>query len=74
MKLIKNWRDILKHAWSVRLLYLAAMLSGIEVALPLLGTDAMPFSKWCFALINLLIVAAAFVARIVAQRQFGSAE
>ncbi|MER9586983.1 hypothetical protein [Mesorhizobium sp. M0276] len=33
MRLVDNWRA-LKHAWSVRLLFIAAVLSGLEVALP----------------------------------------
>ncbi|WP_184117430.1 hypothetical protein [Aminobacter sp. DSM 101952] len=37
MTLVANWRAVLRQAWSVRLMLLAALLSGIEVMLPLVG-------------------------------------
>ncbi|WP_081455273.1 DUF7940 domain-containing protein [Roseibium aggregatum] len=37
MKLVSDWRAVLQRAWSVRLMLLAALLSGAEVALPFLG-------------------------------------
>jgi hypothetical protein len=36
MKLVANWRAVLRCAWSIRLMILAGLLSGVEVALPLL--------------------------------------
>lgn len=35
MCLIHNWKAVLRYAWSIRFLVLAAVLSGVEVALPL---------------------------------------
>lgn len=64
MKLAANWKSILRRAWSVRLMLLAGLLSGAEVVLPLVG-DAIPRS--IFAALSFVIVAAAFVARLVAQ-------
>ena len=34
MKLVSDWRHVLRNAWSVRLIVLAALLSGLEVVLP----------------------------------------
>ena len=34
MKLGDNWRTVLKKAWSVRLMALAAVLTGAEAVLP----------------------------------------
>ena len=65
MTLDPNWRDILRRAWSVRLIVLAAVLSGAEVVLPLFGS-VIP--RGPFAVANFAVVAAALVARIVAQR------
>ncbi len=65
MTLDPQWRDILKRAWSVRLIVLAAVLSGAEVVVPLFG-DLIP--RLPFAVLNFVVVAAALVARIVAQR------
>lgn len=63
--LIENWRDVLKKAWSLRLMFLAALLSGLEVALPFFS-DAVP--DRLFALLSFFTVAGAFAARLIAQK------
>lgn len=65
MKLAPNWKTILKKAWSIRLMLLAALLSGAEVVLPFFS-HAMP--RGVFAFVSFLVVAAAFIARLVAQQ------
>lgn len=65
MNLSTNWETILKKAWSVRLMILAALLSGIEVVLPFFST-AIP--RGPFAVLSFLAVSSAFVARLVAQK------
>lgn len=65
MRLIHNWRELLRRAWSLRLMFLAAILSGVEVALPFFA-ESVP--RGAFAALSALTVAAAFVARLVAQR------
>lgn len=65
--LVSNWRDVLRKAWSVRLLLLAGLLSGLEVALPLIdGVYEIP--RGVFAALSGITVAGAFVARLVAQK------
>lgn len=64
---IANWRAVLKHAWSVRLMLIAALASGIEVALPLLD-GVLPVPPSLFALLCLAATVGAFVARFVAQK------
>lgn len=66
--LVPDWKAILRHAWSVRLMIVAALLSGAEVALPLLN-GLLPIRPGVFALLSGLVVAGAFVARIVAQKR-----
>lgn len=66
MKLIPNWQQVAAKAWSIHLLLFAGLLSGIEAALPLLG-GWLPLSAPAFAILTLIIVAAAFVARLLAQ-------
>ena len=66
MKLLTDWKRILKRAWSIRLLILAGALSGIEVVLPFFS-DAIP--RGPFAVLSFLAVAGAFVARLVAQKE-----
>lgn len=65
MKLLSNWLDVIKRAWSMRLMLLAALLSGVEVVLPFFS-EAIP--RGVFAVLSGVTVAAAFVARLVAQK------
>lgn len=65
MRLDHDWRDILRRAWSVRLMVLAAVLSGVEIVLPLFSDW---FERGTFAILSFVAVAGALVARIVAQR------
>lgn len=63
--LVSNWRQVLKRAWSVRLLVIAAVLSGLEVALPILPIAIAP---GIFAALTAITTAAALVARVMAQK------
>jgi hypothetical protein len=65
VKLASNWREILQKAWSVRFIAIAALLSGIEAALPFFSRS---FPPGVFAGLSFLSVASAFVARLVAQK------
>lgn len=70
--LVSNWRDVLRRAWSVRLLILAGLLSGLEVTLPLIdGSVEIP--QGIFAALSGLTVGGAFVARLVAQKGLSDA-
>ena len=42
MKLDHDWKRTLRHAWSVRWIALAAVLTGIEVILPLFSDASSP--------------------------------
>lgn len=70
MRLVENWRSILKRAWSIRLLIVAGALSGIEALLSILnGMGSLPFIVHvAFVALTPLVIMAAFVARLVAQR------
>ena len=65
MTLKSNWRQVLRRAWSVRLMALAAVMSGVEIALPILAVD---LPRALFAVLTFLTVSAAFVARFIAQK------
>ena len=65
MKLLPNWRDLIRKAWSLRLMLLAAILSGVEIVLPFFS-EALP--RGIFAVLSFFAVAGAFVARILAQK------
>ncbi len=65
MAFIPDWKKVLRRAWSIRLMLLAGLLSGCEVVLPLF-VDATP--RNLFAVLSMLTVTGAMVARLVAQR------
>lgn len=65
--LVHNWREVLKRAWSVRLMIAAAFFSGLEVSLPLLD-GYVDIPPRIFAVLSGLTVAAAFIARITVQK------
>ncbi len=72
MKLIPNWRDVLRKAWSVRFMVLAFIFTIAEVAFPALGVGIFP--PGLFALISGFFTAAAFVARTIAQKGITNAD
>jgi len=71
-KLVDNWKHILRNAWSVRLMVIAAVLSGLEVALPFLP-DYVFIPHGIFAAFSGVLTAAAFAARLLAQRSMEDA-
>ena len=72
MRLVPNWLDILRRAWSVRLIIIAAVLSGLEVAMGIWGGGFIP--PGIFAALSGLISAAAFVSRLIAQKGITNAD
>lgn len=67
MNLYPNWREILKRAWSIRFMALAAVLSALEALLTLFP-EALPLDRTALSWLVPLIIAAAFIARLVAQK------
>ena len=66
MKLVWNWERVLRHAWSIRLIVAAGLLSGAEIALPLIR-EAIDVPAGLFAGLSFAATAGAFIARLVAQ-------
>ncbi len=64
MLLIQDAKKVLRKAWSVRFMALAAVLAGCEAVLPLF-TPREPSVLW--ALVTFGVVCAALFARFVAQ-------
>lgn len=62
--LTEDWQNILKKAWSFRLAAVAALFSGLEVALPLLDTG---LRSGVFAGLSFMVAVGAMAARIIAQ-------
>ena len=67
MQIKHDWRDVVRRAWSVKFMALAFVLTMAEVMLPFFS-DAVP--PKLFAALSGLAVAGAFVARLVAQKDF----
>ncbi len=67
MRLLSNWRKVLTKSWSIRLMGIAAVLSGAEAALPFVER----FVDWpdgVLAGLSFGVVCAAFMARLAAQK------
>nr|WP_029924382.1 hypothetical protein [Ochrobactrum sp. UNC390CL2Tsu3S39] len=73
MKLVSDWKRVLARAWSIRLLLLAGILSGVEVALPYIG-DAYLIPTGVFAALSVLVTMAAFAMRLISQKEFRDGE
>ena len=67
-RLVADWHDVLRYAWSVRIIVVAALLSGLEIALPIIGYR-LPIDDFWRAVIYLVLTVAAFVARLLAQKK-----
>jgi len=70
MKFVENWRAVALKAWSIRLILLAGLLSGLEVSMPsIVGffepLDIIP--RGSMAVLSALVSAGALIARVVAQ-------
>lgn len=72
MKLKKNWKTVLKSAWSIKLMAVAGILSGLEAALPILD-DAIHIPRGLFAILSFIAVTGAAIARLVVQVEFPNA-
>lgn len=67
MKLHSDWKAILRYAWSLRLMAIAGLLSGLEFILPYIS-DVPFIPSWLFNLGSVAVIACAFWARLVAQQ------
>lgn len=69
MRLVDEWRWLVKRAWSVRLLAIAAILSGLEVTIQVMTGFSIqpPMPPGIFAILSGLVTVAALIARFVAQ-------
>jgi hypothetical protein len=66
MSLISDWKRVLKKAWSMRLMLLAGLLSGCEAVLPMFS-DSIP--RGVFAMLTMLVIPLAMLARVIAQKE-----
>ena len=64
MNLLPEWKWLIRKTWSIRLVILSAILSGIELILPLF-VDTIP--RNLYAALTMCSAIAAGIARVVAQ-------
>lgn len=69
MSLIREWKRIVRKAWSFRLMAVAGILTTAEAVLPLFSES---FPRGLFAGMTLLAVTGGMVARLVAQKDFAA--
>ncbi len=70
MTLLPDWQQIIRKAWSVKFMVLAALLSGCEAAVSILQpaiAESLP--PGVFASLAGLVTAGALVARVLAQTE-----
>ena len=65
MRLHRDWKWILRRAWSMRLMALAAALTGLEAVAPMFE-DVIPRSV--FAPLTFWVIALAMIMRVAAQK------
>lgn len=66
--LLPDWRRLIRRAWSLRLILLAGLLTGCEAVLSAMGTEWLPVPVWARMAILFGVLGAAFVARLLAQK------
>lgn len=68
MTLLPNWREVLRKAWSIKFMVLAAVMSGAEVVMSILEpSNTLPAG--IFAALAGVVTSVALVARLLAQNE-----
>jgi uncharacterized membrane protein len=68
MRLYDDYRTILRKAWSVRFMALAAIMTGCEAIVTVTGVDWVPLPHGARLVLLFVVIVAAFVSRLVAQK------
>ncbi|WIY23774.1 lysozyme [Parasedimentitalea psychrophila] len=67
MKLIKDWKQVLSGAWSVRLMMIAAIVSALGVFLSIVSSDLLGWNPIWFAVVASVFNVLAIPARVIMQ-------
>lgn len=68
VELVPDWRKVLQHTWSIRLILASGVLNALATAL--MFGDALPIPPVVLFVLTFLVNAAAFAARIISQKRF----
>lgn len=69
MELVYDWKKVVQYAWSFRLMGISAVLTGLEVALPLFQ-HRLPIPNGLLAAGSGILAAAALSMRLISQKKF----
>lgn len=69
MRLVYNWKQVLKKAWSVRFNILGIILGAIELALPILD-QIYVIDRGYFLVASVTSMIFGNIARLVSQKEF----
>jgi hypothetical protein len=72
-RLVDDWKRVLRFSWSIRLIAIAGLFAGCEVALPLIALY-VPIPPGVFAGLSGFFTAAALISRLLAQRKLAGDE
>lgn len=67
MKLIKDWKQVLSGAWSVRLMVISALVSALGVFLSIVSSDLLGWNPVWFAVVASVFNVLAIPARVIMQ-------
>lgn len=68
VRLIEDWKSVLTRAWSVRLILLTGLLSGLQAALGVIPFEFVQLlPAWVWPVVTLLVSAGALISRLVLQ-------
>lgn len=67
-RLVTNWKQVMKRSWSIWLIVLAGLMSGLEASISRLP-DVMELPQGTYAALSLAVSACAWVARLLAQKE-----
>ncbi len=68
LALYDNWRTILRKSWNLKFVGLAAVLTGCEAVVTVTGVEWIPLPHGARLALLFVVIVAAFIARLVAQR------
>jgi hypothetical protein len=66
--LIREWKNVLLYAWSIRVLALSILFGAVELALPFLQ-GVLPLRPGTFAVLIFFTNIVAVITRLLAQRK-----
>jgi TRAP-type C4-dicarboxylate transport system permease small subunit len=75
VRLVDNWQTVALKAWSMRWMYAATALGGVEVVLPLFEDSLVKsIGRGVFAALSVLALLLGIVSRVIQQKEISGAD